>query len=155
MAPLEPGQLWVMRVRALAAALVLLAAAAIAGQALRDEFGLPRWSLVLPLAPFLLYWVLVRPGRAFRAWGYAIDPAELQVRQGIFTQTHTIVPLDRVQHIDISQGPLERAFAVCRLVLHTAGTMHSLVVVPGLARGTAERIRDDIRARVAQSQELE
>ncbi len=155
MTPLEPGQLWVMRVRALATALVVLAAAAVAGQALHDELGLPRWLLMLPLAPVLLYWVLVRPGRAFRAWGYAIDPAELQVRQGIFTQTHTIVPLERVQHIDISQGPLERAFAVCRLVLHTAGTMHSQIVVPGLARVTAERIRDDIRSLVAQSQDLE
>jgi uncharacterized protein len=153
--PLEPGQLWVMRIRALAGALVVVAAAAIAGQALHDELGLPRSVLLLPLAPVLLYWVLIRPGRAFRAWGYSVDPVELQVRQGIFTQTHTIVPLDRVQHIDISQGPLERAFAVCRLVLHTAGTMHSLVVVPGLARGTAERIRDEIRVRVAQSQETE
>ncbi len=155
MTPLEPGQLWVMRVRALVAALVVLAAAAMGSRALHEELGLSRWVLVLPLAPVLLYWVLVRPGRAFRAWGYAIDPAELQVRYGIFTQTHTIVPLDRVQHIDISQGPLERAFSVCRLVLHTAGTMHSQIVVPGLARGTAERIRDDIRARVAHSQDLE
>jgi uncharacterized protein len=61
------------------------------------------------------------------------------------------VPLERVQHIDISQGPLERGFGVCRLLVHTAGTMHSRVVLPGLARATAERMRDEIRARIRQA----
>ena len=77
---------------------------------------------------------------------------ELQVRHGVWTKVHTVVPLGRVQHIDISQGPLERAFAVCRLVVHTAGTMHSQVVLPGLARATAEGMRDEIRSRIRQEE---
>ncbi|HEX8256822.1 MAG TPA: PH domain-containing protein, partial [Allosphingosinicella sp.] len=72
----------------------------------------------------------------------------LHIGRGVWTKTETIVPLARVQHIDVSQGPLERAFGISRLILHTAGTMHSLVVLPGLARGTAEAMRDDIRARI-------
>jgi hypothetical protein len=59
-----------------------------------------------------------------------------------------VVPLDHVQHIDVSQGPLERAFGICSLVLHTAGTLHSQIVLPGLARATAEGIRDEIRGRI-------
>ena len=150
MTSLERGQLWVMRVRTLILALVLAAAASIAETALIEQADVPRGILVLPLVPLLLYLVLVSPGRRYRAWGYRMEEAELQVRRGVWTEVHTIVPLARVQHIDISQGPLERLFAVCRLVVHTAGTMHSLVVLPGLSRETAERMRDEIRSRIAQ-----
>lgn len=153
MTPLERGQLWVMRIHALVAALVIVAAASTAEAVLFQQFGVPRGLVMLPVLPLLLYLVFISPGRRYRAWSYAMEGAELQIRRGVWTQVHTIVPLDRVQHIDISQGPLERSFEVCRLVLHTAGTMHSLVVLPGLARDTAERMRDEIRARIGRETE--
>ncbi|HEX8449014.1 MAG TPA: PH domain-containing protein, partial [Allosphingosinicella sp.] len=96
----------------------------------------------------LLYLALIAPPRRYRAWAYAMDGEELQVRRGVWTRVHTLVPLDHVQHIDVSQGPLERAFGICSLVLHTAGTLHSQIVLPGLTRPTAERIRDEIRAKM-------
>jgi hypothetical protein len=79
-----------------------------------------------------------------------MDEEELHLRRGVWIQTETIVPLDRIQHIDISQGPIERPLAICRLVVHTAGTQHSQVVLPGLSRGDAERMRDEIRLRIRQ-----
>ena len=152
MTPLERGQLWVMRIHALTAALLLIAAASTVDVILLQQFGqqrgVPGGVVMLALLPLLLYLVFISPSRRYRAWGYRMADSELQVQRGVWTQVHTIVPLDRVQHIDISQGPLERMFEVCRLVLHTAGTMHSLVVLPGLARDTAERMRDEIRARI-------
>ena len=151
MEPLEPGQLKLMRVRAAIAALLLLIAVNLADYLLNREVGLLRFALVLPALPALLYLGFISPGRRYRAWGYWMDAEELQLRHGVWTQVHTIVPLERVQHIDISQGPLERGFAVCRLLVHTAGTMHSRVVLPGLARATAERMRDEIRARIRQA----
>ena len=148
---LEPGQLRLMRVRAAIAGLLLLVAVNLADYLLHREAGLPRFILILPALPPLLYLAFVSPGRRYRAWGYRMDADELQLRHGVWTQVHTVVPLERVQHIDISQGPLERGFAVCRLLVHTAGTMHSRVVLPGLARETAERMRDEIRARIRQA----
>lgn len=150
MTALERGQLWVMRIHALVLALFLLAAAGIAEFILSRETEMPTGVVLAPLLLPLLYIVLIAPGRRYRAWGYVMDPEELQVRRGVWTQVHTVVPLDRVQHIDISQGPLERTVGVCRLVVHTAGTLHSQVVLPGLARATAERMRDEIRARIRQ-----
>jgi membrane protein YdbS with pleckstrin-like domain len=96
----------------------------------------------------LVYPMFIAPPRHYRALGYLLDADELWIVRGTWTRTITTVPLDRVQHIDVSQGPLERAFAVSRLVLHTAGTLNSLVVLPGLTRATAEGIRDEIRARI-------
>jgi membrane protein YdbS with pleckstrin-like domain len=148
---LEPGQLKLMRVHSAATALVLLVAVSLADYLLHREAGLPRFILLAAALLPLLYLAFVSPVRRYRAWGYEMDADELQLRHGVWTQVHTIVPLERVQHIDISQGPLERGFAVCRLLVHTAGTMHSRVVLPGLARSTAEAMRDEIRARIRQA----
>jgi hypothetical protein len=150
MTPLEAGQLRVMRIRAVAFALVLFGLVAMGEAVLRREFGVPIGALMLP-ALLPLFWIaVIAPPRRYRAWAYRRTDEDLQLRHGIWTEVHTLVPLDRVQHIDISQGPVERLCGVCRLVLHTAGTANSEVVLPGLARETAESMRDDIRARIRQ-----
>jgi hypothetical protein len=141
-----------MRIHAAVAAMFILLAAAILDAVLREKTGMPRGAVALPLLVPLIWMVFVAPGRRWRAWGYAMDAEELQVARGIWTRVHTVVPLDRVQHIDISQGPVERGCGVCRLVVHTAGTLHSQIVLPGLSRPTAERMRDEIRARIRQEE---
>jgi hypothetical protein len=151
--PLDRGLLGLMRVRGAIAGSVLLAAAA-AGEAVVDRVLPLPFGLLLGAALLLfLYLAVLAPPRRYRAWGYGIDPEELQVRRGVWTRVHTVVPLDNVQHIDVSQGPLERVFGICSLVLHTAGTLHSQIVLPGLARGTAERMRDEIRGRIREEPE--
>ena len=150
MIPLERGQLWVMRIHALTIGALALAAGLLGEAILRDNVDLPPGIVTIPLLVLLLYPILVAPGRRYRAWGYAMDADELRIARGVWTRIETIVPLARVQHVDVSQGPIERTFGVCRLVLHTAGTMHSRVVLPGLARATAEALRDEVRGRIVQ-----
>ena len=152
MTPLDKGQLWVMRVQGAVASTILLLVGAVAEAVLRDRFGIPRGAITLPLLLPIAYLVLLAPGRRFRAWGYSIDAEELQVRHGVWTEVHKLVPLDRIQHLDISQGPIERTFGVCRLVLHTAGTLHSQITVLGLTRTVAEAMRDDIRLRIREEE---
>lgn len=151
MIALEPGQLGVMRAHAYITAIVLLVAAFVGETVLRTAVDGLFFGVVLgPLVLILAWPVLMAPPRRYRAWGYRIDPEELHIAQGIWTRTETVVPLARVQHIDVSQGPIERRYGVSRLVLHTAGTMHSRVVLPGLSRETAEAVRDEVRTRIRQ-----
>lgn len=150
--PLEQGQLKLMRIHALITSAVLVAAAVVAEIAL-NTVPLPPGLVAAPMALLILYLIFLMPGRHYRAWGYNMNAEELQVRHGVLTQVHIVVPLRRVQHIDLSQGPFERACGVCRLLVHTAGTMHSRVTLPGLSRENAERMRDEIRARIRQEPE--
>ena len=144
--PLAPAQLSVMRIRAVRTALLLLSAAAAAEFLIPD---LPMRGVVIGPTLLLALWIAVfAPQRRWRRWGYAFTGEELHVTHGLWTQVHTIVPVLRVQHIDISQGILERVFGVATLVLHTAGTVTNVVVLPGISRGTAEEIRDAIRNRI-------
>ena len=150
--PLERGQLSVIRVHAILQALVL-AGLAIAGEiqlALRTD--LPPGMIAAPILLLCLYLVIVAPGREYRAWGYWMDGEDLRLRHGVWIRTEVLVPLDRVQHIDLSQGPIEKAFGVSRLIVHTAGTQFSRVALPGLSRRDAERMRDEIRARIGREE---
>ena len=54
------------------------------------------------------------------------------------------VPRSRVQHTDVSQGPIERGFGLGTLVIYTAGTEHARVELHGLEHGTALHIRDHL-----------
>lgn len=147
--PLERGYLRVLRIRSAIGWLVLAAIAAMADGLLRGRAGLPAGVLVGPvLFCGLISIVFLVPGR-WRRWGYAFTDRELHVAFGWLTRVHTVVPVARVQHIDVSQGPIERSAGVATLSLHTAGTENSLVVLPGISRRRAEDIRDAIRARIS------
>ena len=151
--PLDRGLLQLMRIRGAIVGGLLAIAAAAAETLLRRELALPTGALIVPALLVLAYLTLWSPGRRYRAWGYAMDGEELRLGRGVWTRVQTLVPLDRVQHIDVSQGPVERALGICSLVLHTAGTLHSQIVVPGLTRASADAMRDEIRSRIREEPE--
>lgn len=140
----------VLRWRGAVLALAVLAVAGIGELILADQ-GLPNGLAAVPALAIGAWLTFVAPGRKFGHWGFALDDRELQVAHGWLMRVHTIVPIGRVQHIDVSQGPIERACGVATVVLHTAGTDHSRVAVPGLSREAAEGVRDRIRAAIGAS----
>lgn len=145
--PIERGQLKVMHARGAGMALALIVPASIVEFVIADR--LPVHGALAGVALLLGIWLaIVAPPRRWRHWGYAFTGSELHVAHGWWTQVHTIVPVVRVQHIDVAQGPLERAFGLARLMLHTAGTDQTVVTLPGITRATAEEIRDAIRERI-------
>lgn len=147
--PLERAYLQVLRIRAAIGWLIVLAIATAADTLVQARFGLAfGWITGLALA-FAVGSVVFQVPRRWRRWGYAFTERELHVAQGWLFQIHTVVPVSRVQHIDLSQGPIERALGVAALTLHTAGTEASLVRLPGLSRHRAEEIRDAIRGRIS------
>jgi uncharacterized protein len=94
------------------------------------------------LAAFCLWYSFWRPPRAYRAWGYRIDDRVLETRSGILFQRARLLPLSRLQHVDIERGPFERMYGLASLVLHTAGTHSANILIPGLDAGEAVRLRD-------------
>lgn len=82
----------------------------------------------------------------YRYWKYVLQEEELLLERGVFNRIRTIVPLKRIQHIDVSQDVFEREFDLGKLIVHTAGTKSSEVVVPGLQIETAEHLRDTMKA---------
>ena len=106
--------------------------------------GLP--AALVPLLGLLA--VTMVPSRRYQRLAYALHPTLLRVVRGWLFHTDTIVPLVRVQHIDVTRGPLDKAFGTATLVVHTAGTHNSIVVLPGLSPNNEAAIRDVIREHI-------
>lgn len=81
----------------------------------------------------------------YKYWRFTLMDEELFLERGILNRVRTVVPLRRIQHLDVSQDVLEREFDLGKLIVHTAGTRSADVVVPGLAYTEAEQFRDDLR----------
>lgn len=79
--------------------------------------------------------------RAVFAWGYAERERDLLVRHGLLIRRLSIVPYARMQFVDVTAGPLERAFGLATVQLHTAAAA-SDARVPGLPPPEAARLRD-------------
>jgi len=84
-------------------------------------------------------WPLV--GRRYRSWGYAEREDDLLVRRGVLFARLSVVPYGRMQFIDVTAGPLERAFGLATVRLHTAAAATD-ARIPGLEREEAARLRD-------------
>jgi uncharacterized protein len=119
-------------------ALVVAVLLAVAG-ATSDEsavaYGLAGAALVVGG----LLWILV--GRRFRSWGYAEREDDLLVRRGVMFTRLSVVPYGRMQFIDVTAGPLERAFRLATVRLHTAAAATD-ARIPGLERDDAAGLRD-------------
>lgn len=133
-------------VQSFTTALVLGGGAAVGVRAL----GLG-WALALsaPLAVFVFVFILslVWPAFSWRALGYARRPHDLLIVQGVLVRRRTSIPLSRIQHVDTVQGPLEQLFGLSRLLVYTASTVSADGVIPGLARQTAEALREELSRR--------
>jgi hypothetical protein len=150
MSPLHPRQLTLLRIRALLNAAILVALVLSVDLAWLRMNGVPPGLATSGAVLLLAAWVMLMPRRKYRSWGYHLAEDELHIQHGLWTRARTVVPFGRVQHIDVTQGPLERRFGLGTLVLHTAGTRSSAVDLPGLDHNEAGRIRDQIRAKIRQ-----
>ena len=84
------------------------------------------------------------PPRLFKSWSYRLDHKVIELKHGVFWQKSVLIPLSRVQHIDLLQGPLERRFGLASLEIHTAGTHHATHKLPGLKSETAKTLRETL-----------
>jgi membrane protein YdbS with pleckstrin-like domain len=101
-------------------------------------------AAVVAVAGGLVAWRL--PRATYRHWRYQVADDALELRHGVVRRVHSAIPYFRVQHIDVTQGPVERAVGLARLVVHTASAGTD-ATIPGIAAGDAEGLRRLILAR--------
>ena len=142
--PLHPNFVKVVRIGWVIAALPLIVGALV----LESADLLPRGAFLVPVLLLAAVAILRVPLRRYQARGYHMGPDRLRVVKGLLFRSDTVVPFGRVQHIDVQQGPIERAYGLGTLVLHTAGNHNSSVSLPGLGHDDALAMRENIRAHV-------
>lgn len=146
---LHPNYKLLMRIGAMILGVVIMIAALIGDTALQDhDLPVPFGIVSVPALLVALFIIIRMPHARFNARGYQMSRDRLRVVRGVLWHSDTIVPFGRVQHIDVDQGPIERALDIATLTLHTAGNYNSSVNLPGLGHELAVQMREEIRAHI-------
>ncbi|WP_407676299.1 PH domain-containing protein [Plantactinospora alkalitolerans] len=139
--PVSRDLIWVEALR-LSIGMLVVIVGLLVGLVLTGSWA---FGLALGLTVVLTIWRLLVIARAVRAWGYAERDNDLLVRHGLVVRRLSIVPYARMQFVDVTAGPLERAFKLATVQLHTAAAA-SDARVPGLRPAEASRLRDRLTA---------
>ena len=93
---------------------------------------------------FCLWFSFWHPPRYYRTWRWRIDAKVLEIRSGKLVESTRLIPLNRLQHVDLERGLFERMYGLSSLIIHTAGTHAASTTIPGLQADEAVRLRDHL-----------
>ncbi len=110
-------------------------------------FGMLGWVVLMGL---IALWIPV----FYRSLQYVIDSDGVRMKKGVFWKRNVTVPFAKITNVDVTQGPLQRAFDVGIIHVQTAGAGGAqgaqaelrLVGVRDL-EGLKETIMDRLRGR--------
>ncbi|WP_242256697.1 PH domain-containing protein [Bacillus cereus group sp. BfR-BA-01379] len=147
MQPLEreihSNMLKVWRIHALIGAAVILAVV-IAYFFFMINFNWWGWLfglLVTGAITFIPLDYFVFPNLRQRYYSYRLNEEEIEIQKGMFVVKRVLIPMMRVQHVTIEQGPIMRKYNLAELHISTAATSHS---IPGLTKEEAEQLKRQI-----------
>jgi membrane protein YdbS with pleckstrin-like domain len=129
---------WVITTGVLYVGLIVILSALRASENTSSVARIAFWMLTLARGWHAFAW----PAISYRHSSYRVDSHGVEARRGVLTRSVVNVPRSRVQHTDVTQGPLERRHGLATLSIHTAGRQHELVMIFGLPHEKAVAIRD-------------
>jgi membrane protein YdbS with pleckstrin-like domain len=108
-----------------------------------------RWAVPVALAVDVLVTVAIRPWFKHRVYRWEVTADAVHTRTGWLSQTWTLVPVSRIQTVDVTRGLLQQVFGLATVAVFTAssqGTVH----IWHLEHGMAQRVAADLAARAEQ-----
>ncbi|KOS08187.1 hypothetical protein AM493_03685 [Flavobacterium akiainvivens] len=78
---------------------------------------------------------------SYRNRGFAFRTHDVIYRSGAIAITTTIIPYNRVQHVELHEGWVSRIFGLATINIFTAGGVSSDLKIPGVEKEHAEAIK--------------
>ena len=134
-----------------------LAIAAILFAVLVPDAGgpLPLLRRLIPIAALL--WAVatigIRPWFRFRVHRWEVTPDAVYTLTGWLTRTWTLVPISRIQTVDVTRGVLQQVFGLATVAVLTASSQGT-VRVWHLQADVAHRVADDLAHRAEQVRDI-
>jgi uncharacterized protein len=107
------------------------------------------WVLGLAVAAVGLLLAWHWPRAMYRHLAYRVDDIGIAIDSGVLWRSQTALPRVRIQHTDVTQGPLQRRAGIATLKLYTAGSRFTEIQLPGLGHADALALRDRLVADIA------
>lgn len=86
-----------------------------------------------------------------RTWRYEIEEQHIQIKHGLFSKHHLIIPMSKVQYVNTNQGPLLRRYGLSTITIGTIASSHE---IPAITEEEATALRNRI-AQLANINEAE
>ncbi|WP_097025937.1 PH domain-containing protein [Clostridium peptidivorans] len=107
------------------------------------------WTINLIIGIIILLQLLntfLYPEIEYKQWKYLIDNEKFEFIEGIYFIKHTVVPIERIQHINVTQGPINRRLNLANITINTAGGSFD---IPNLEKSKAEELSEFLRLKVS------
>ena len=110
--------------------------------------------LFLLLIIYNLLTVLIYPVIRYNRYKYYVSKDEVVVRKGIFFLEKTIIPIERVQKIEMNNGPILRKFGLSNVVVYTAsGEIIIDFLNNDIADDIVKKIKDILKVKLGEKSE--
>lgn len=97
-----------------------------------------------------VYQLFLHPRLEYRQWRYCISDKYVDIVHGIFFTKYTHIPISRIQHLDISQGPIQKSLGLASIDIVTAGMSHKIRAIEW---EIAQNLLEDMRKRIYEAEE--
>ena len=91
----------------------------------------------------------MRPRLRYRVHRWEVTDEAVYTLTGWLTRTWTLVPISRIQTVDVTRGVLQQLFGLSSVAVLTASSQGT-VRVPHLEADVAQRVADDLAHRAEQ-----
>ena len=105
-----------------------------------------RWLVPVVVGIWRLVAMGVQPFVRYRVHRWEVTADTVHSLTGWLTRTWTLVPVARIQTVDVTQGALQRLFGLSTVAVLTASSQGT-VTVPQLETDVAHRVAEDLAHR--------
>jgi uncharacterized protein len=108
-----------------------------------------RWLVPIGVLGYAVAAIGVRPWIRHRVHRWEVTEDAVYTVTGWLTRTWTLVPISRIQTVDVTRGVLQQLFGLASVAVLTASSQGT-VRVPHLETDIAHRVADDLAHRAEQ-----
>ena len=112
-----------------------------AAPGLAKVIGVLGWLAIVGLLTWLS---IVLPRKTYQHTRYRVDGVGLLLHRGRIFHSELGVARSRIQHTDVTQGPIQRLYGLATLSIYTAGTEDAQIDVSGISFEEARRLRAEL-----------
>lgn len=106
-----------------------------------DWIGPVLYSIIALVFLYGVYEVVIKPIYLQKTWRYEIDEQHVQIKHGLFSRHHLIVPMTKVEYVNTNQGPLLRRYGLSTITIGTIASSHEIPTIP---EAEAKELRNKI-----------
>lgn len=120
---------------------ILIIIAALILILIKDWTLIPIWIAGIVWMISFIVFTFIIPTYEYRSFSFEVFEEELEIQSGIWFRSNILVPMNRVQHVELGSGPIMRKYKLASIKVVTAAREHE---ISGLHQADAQALKHKI-----------